>query len=138
MAELAIRVRNLNQVRRALRAMGPGTTRALSAALKRVAQVAAADARGRVPRRSGRLAGSIRASARGTRANVGSRLPYAGVIEFGRKAVHGASQRAQGYTRQLTPQPYLMPAVQNTRDDTIRVFEAEMRTIAQQYGWQGR
>lgn len=80
----AIRVEGLADVRSSLRKLdNMDTRREVTRALKAGATIVATTARPNAPRRSGRLAASYRAGAAGNTAFVRSRLPYAGVQEFG-------------------------------------------------------
>ena len=79
-----IDVEGLGQFRRDLRAIGgPPLVRELREVLKHAAEIAARQASVLAPRKTGRLARSYRPFTRGNTAGVRSRLPYAGVIEFG-------------------------------------------------------
>jgi len=66
-----------------------------------------------VPRRTGRLAGSIRGSGTKTMAVVragGARIPYGGPIHWGWPA------------RNIAPQPFLTEAAQNTEDSWEAIY----------------
>jgi len=70
--------------------------------------------RGRAPKRTGRLAGSLTADASGNEAKVSSGLVYAGVIHYG-WAAHGISAN-----------PFLVPVAESTQSVWIRAYETEV------------
>lgn len=87
MAEAAhVEVRGLPQLARGTAVLADRIEDGARAAFLRAADQAATLVRGRVPRRSGRLAASVRADQLDDGASVGmggSGVPYAGWIEFG-------------------------------------------------------
>ena len=74
-------------------------------------------ARGAAPKRTGRLAGSLVATATGDEARVASGLVYAGVQHYG-WAAHG-----------ITAHPFLVPVAQATEQVWIRTYEAQVNQI---------
>ena len=88
---------------------------------KEVGDLVAGEAKTIVPRRSGTLAGTIRASrAKGAalvRAGT-SGIPYAGVIHFGWPG------------HNIEPQPFLYDAVDARKDEVIRLYEERVAEIA--------
>lgn len=134
----SIEIRNLDAYRRHLRRLGDEA----KADLKRVNLDAARDvmveAQRRAPRRSGRLAGSIRASGQ-----LG-----AGVVRAGRKAVPYAAPVHFGWATRprrpwgtpgrvgggpIAPNPFLYDAVDARRNSVLRRYEVEMARLAQKY-----
>lgn len=67
------------------------------------------------PKRTGRLAGSIRAAVEGSEASVSSGLIYAGVQHYG-WAAHGISAH-----------PFLIPVAERLQPVWVRAYEAEVR-----------
>lgn len=109
-----VEVPGLRRLTRDLRKMGAGLED-LKDAGQRAGQVVVAAAGPRAPRRSGRLAGSGRASrlAAGVRVMFGSaRVPYAGPVHWGWRA------------RGIDPQPFVVEAAQETEAEWLRVYEA--------------
>lgn len=106
---VGIHVENLAAVSKALRQCPLEMQRELKLAMKSVAGIAASRAQSQAPRASGKLIDSIKPRATLRGAVVGSRLAYAPVIEFGRKAVYPT------YVRTLTQQRYLIPAIRASR-----------------------
>ena len=106
----AIKIEGLRELRAAMRQADTKAGSALRIGLNTVADVVAAEARQQVPRRSGRLADSIRARSTQLVAQVvmgTARVPYAGFIEFG-----GTAGRHHSVHRPFLPGGrYLWPAV---------------------------
>jgi hypothetical protein len=85
-SESAIRIDGLAQFQRNLRKLDTDLPKAMRAALNQAAEVVAADARSRVPRRSGRAAASIRVASTQTAARIragSNRAPYYPWLDFG-------------------------------------------------------
>ena len=81
------------------------------------AELVASAARGRAPRRSGSLAGSIRVSGseRAGMVRVGSaRVPYAGPIHFGWPR------------RNIAPQPFLYDTLDARRAAILKIYEERL------------
>lgn len=117
-AEIA--VVGLAELSRLFRAAGGDLSEELREANKAAAEVVAAEARGRVPRRSGRLAKSIRATGGVRVAAVragGARMPYAGPIHFGWPA------------HNIRPQPFLYDAADDRRTEVIAVYEKNIADL---------
>jgi HK97 gp10 family phage protein len=116
----------LGDLRRALAGVGADAAGELRAALLAGARVVAADAVRRAPRRTGRLAASVRAGTdrRGAlvRAGNDSTVPYAGVIHYGWPARH------------IAPQPFLDDAVRASAEEVVRrAADALDRLIARHF-----
>jgi len=85
-----------------------------------VGNMVAATASGLAPRRSGALAGSIRASRAATSATIragGARIPYAGPIHWGWPA------------RNITANPFLSNAATSTEPAWVALYETELEKI---------
>lgn len=76
-------VHGLKETRRDLKAIDRTLPRELNNVIRAAAEPVRAEAARRAPRRSGRLASSIRLSASGNRVSLVSRLPYANPIHWG-------------------------------------------------------
>src|SRR5262245_58300761 len=98
-----VHVVGLKQLRSALRAIDTSLPREINAALREAVQPIAYDASTRAPRRTGRLARSVRAGATARGAYIGARVPYAAVHEFG-GTTRFLSRRGQ---IRIRPQPYI-------------------------------
>lgn len=121
MTRPAIKVSGEDDVRRALRAIGADDLREAHAEAAGVVEQRAEQL---VPRRSGRLAGSISSAVRGSGGVVeaGGSLPYGAVIHFGWPG-HG-----------IEPQPFLYDAADERRDAVIEVYEDRMNQIIKKHG----
>jgi hypothetical protein len=83
-----------------------------------VGRIVAADAQARAPRRTGRLAGSIRASRQARRAQVvagGARVPYANPIHWGWPS------------RGIAANPFLSDAAQATESQWVPLYRKDVQ-----------
>lgn len=83
MPDVKVRTEGLAEFRRDLKRLDPLIDRELRDAIKDAADKVAVTAGALAPRRSGDLAHSIRPYVSGTKASIGSTLPYAGVVNWG-------------------------------------------------------
>lgn len=119
MAQQTVRVEGLRELRRFLAKAGDDVGKdGLKKIHDKVGEPVEREATIRVPRRSGRLAGSIRrAKASTTKATVRAgkkSVPYAGPIHFGWPA------------RNIAPQPFLTDALASKHDDVIDLYADEL------------
>lgn len=115
----------LREFQRALRQIDPDLRKELREVQKEAAQIVAVTAAARAPRRTGRLAGSIRATATQKAGSVragGARLPYAGPIHFGWRA------------RNIRPQPFIYDALDARREQVVRKFESGIESLFRKAG----
>jgi len=99
MVASGVRVDGLKELRRALNRVDPELTKQLRKDLLEVGKDVAADARGRVPSRSGKARGSIRAGASGNSAYVAGgkkTVPYYGWLDFGSRSARSGRPRSVG------------------------------------------
>jgi hypothetical protein len=111
-----VRVEGARELRRTLRAAGDKLGD-LKAVHQKVGGIVVARATGTAPRRTGRLAASVRAGRLASGVAVRSRLPYANPIHWGWPA------------RGIAAQPFLSTAATDTEPTWIQVYEAEMERI---------
>lgn len=94
------------------------TLNAIKAANKQAAEMVAEEGRVRVPRRTGRLAKSIKAQATQSSASVkagsGKRVPYAGVIHFG------------WLRRHIRPRPFLYEALDHRLPEVYQAYDKQI------------
>jgi HK97 gp10 family phage protein len=99
-ANISIRVEGLAELRKALARLGELDARNdLRDGLKKAADIVAQEAKSRVPKRSGRAAGAVRATAGGNRAYVvgGKKaVPYYGWLDFGGRTPRLGNPRSVG------------------------------------------
>jgi hypothetical protein len=115
----AVQVKGAKELRRAMKHMD-ADLRDLRDVNLAAARIVAQRAEQTVPRRSGRLGGSVKPTASRSRGNVvaGSRLvPYAGPIHFGWRK------------RNIEPQPFLYDALDDRRTEVIDKYEAEIEGL---------
>lgn len=113
----AVRIEGLTRFRATLKRAGADMAdmkAANQAAARTVAEAAAAGA----PRRSGKLAGSLRPARQVARARVSSTVPYAGAIHW-------------GWPRHnISANPFLTRAAEQTQPQWIRQYEQDLQRIA--------
>lgn len=134
-------VTGLRELNAALKALDADAQKAMSAALKEIAEGVASDVRSLVPRRSGRLAASYkpRGSAKGAAiAFGGSSAPYAPWIEFGGSVGKGHDRRAphSGATKRAIVKGgrYLYPAIGDNMEDVAEKVAEAIDAIVSAYG----
>jgi hypothetical protein len=118
-APIGIRVEGGAKLRRALRD-ADASMADLKALHSRIGALVAASASGRVPRASGALAGTIRASGTASTTTVRAgyaSIPYAGVVEWGWPA------------RNIGAQPYLTTAASDTEPQWLGVYTGGIQGI---------
>lgn len=121
-----IKIEGLRELQKEIRRLeDQDLKKALRTANKDAAQIVADEAQNTVPRRSGRLAASIKAKGgqrdATVKAGTGSRVPYAAPIHFGWRA------------RNITPQPFLYEAQDSRREEVIRFYERAMEDLADKF-----
>lgn len=104
---LRVLVKGLAEASRALKAAPADIRRELPKALRRAVEPALSDARGRAPRASGGLAGSVRIKASQKGALLGSSKAHAGVLEFAHRGRYSSLSEAWG-----PPPRFLIPAIE--------------------------
>lgn len=123
-AAAQVTVDGLPQLRRQLRQL-VGDTADLKAANAAVAQIVAAAATSRAPRRTGRLAGNVRGNRAVGRATVlagGARVPYAGPVHWGWPA------------HRIEPQPFIVDAAQATEPVWLGAYERDVQAAVDKVG----
>ena len=132
-----VRVEGLAQLRKRLAAVEDIEGRAeLRAGLKDAADLVAADAKGRVPKRSGRAAASIRPGVSGNRAYVaGGRktVPYYGWLDFGSRSPISGRARSVGPWAKTGQGPgrgrFIYPAFDAKRAQVVGAVDDAMTDI---------
>jgi hypothetical protein len=98
----------------------------MTAAQDRAGEYLVQTARRLAPRRTGRLAGTVRAHVAGPAVSVtagGVSVPYAGPIHYG------------WFARNIQPQPFLTDALQQGEPAVVNIYEDQVqRTCAQVHG----
>jgi hypothetical protein len=125
----AVRIEGLKEVRSAIRGISDDMDRNGAKGRLRVLNLEAAEvvkqkADGLVPRRTGKLARSVRAAASQKSARVRAgyqRVPYAGPIHFGWPA------------RGIRPNPFLYDALDARRGQVVEVYERGIDRLIRDY-----
>jgi hypothetical protein len=120
-AAAPVQVEGARQLRASLKRAGVGVTE-LKAAHAEVAKLVEDRARPEAPRRSGRLAASMRSSGTQSAAVVragGAAVPYAGPIHFGWPARH------------ITANPWILDAAEAARDSWENVYLSHIEDLIQ-------
>jgi len=134
---LSMEVENLKEIQRAIRQAGDDTLRKeLKATNKTVAQIVVDAALPMVPRRSGRLAASVKASASASaaygKAGSPARVPYAAAIHWGEGSgnVNFSSGATVGRpTRNIPGRPFLWDAADRTINRAVREYEDAVQDL---------
>lgn len=119
MAQPVVTVVGARELRRALKAVEGGLDD-LKATHEEIAQVVVPAGRRGAPRRTGRLAGSVRGSGTKTQAVVragGARLPYGGPIHWGWPKRH------------IKAQPFLTDAGRETEPTWTRIYTTNTQKL---------
>ena len=125
-----VQIEGLKELRRDLRRMelkaeGRGLTKALKVGAEKVAE----GARPLAPRRTGKLSASYRAGAAGTTAFVRSRLPYAGVQEF------GGTIRPKGGAVKIMGRTAVTRSLRSKEDVIVDLVSDAIDQLALKHGW---
>ena len=117
-----VKVDGLKELRRALNKLDPELTKTMRSELLDLGKEVAVDAQRRVPERSGRAKGSIRAGVSGNNAYVaGGRksVPYYGWLDFGGRTPRSGRPRSVGPWKGSGPGPergrFIYPTIVRNR-----------------------
>lgn len=123
MPAAGVYVTNLKEVRRVLTKIQPDLLPVLRKEIKGVIdQTVVPRARGRIPQRSGRAAGSIRSSAGGNWFYVvggSARVPYFGWLDYGGTLAPTGRRRNTQHRDFIRKGRYLWPAVEASVDQMV-------------------
>lgn len=128
-----VKVTGLREFQAALKAIDGESQKLLRVVLNEAAEVVAVEARRRMPRRSGRAEGSVRARSSQREAIVmggSKKVPYVGWLEFGGRIGRDKSvkrpYRAEGR--------YIYPAIANQRAEITRALSEGLVRVARSAG----
>lgn len=128
-----IEIEGLRDFMRSLRALDSALPKALRVAGNEAAAIVVDEARGRVPRRSGRAAGSVKAKSTRTAVRItsgGKRAPYFPWLDYGGKV--GRNNTAE---RKWMPDGrYVYPAFTDKRRAVDDAYRSALRRIASDAG----
>jgi len=125
----AIRVEGLREMRTAFRQVDRGMLKEVQAVTRLAAKVVASEASRRAPRLSGALAGSIKGTTSGDRGIVRSKLPYAGVQEF------GGTIAPRGTPIHIRPRNFVGGAIDAKAEQIEREMLAGYDLVVRRAGW---
>lgn len=130
-----IRIDGLRELSRDLKKISADAPKALRVSANRAAELVVDTARGKVPKRSGRAARSIRAASTRTAARVrggGNRVPYYPWLDYGGEGRVKGRPAARRFVKEGR---YLYPSYYAVRDQVEKVLADELRTIVADTGW---
>ena len=125
----AIRVEGLANLRKNLRNTDKDALKMVQGVVAGAAKIVAADASTLAPRRSGRLAGSIRGTTSGNKGLVRSRLPYAKVHEY------GGTISPRGTPITIARSAFVTRAIERKESAVTRALEVGFEQVARRNGW---
>lgn len=125
----AIRVEGLADLRKSLRQVDRDSLKVVQAVTRGAAQMVAADARSRAPRRSGALQASIKGTTSGNKGIVRSTLPYARVHEW------GGQISPKGAPITIERSRFVGKALESKSDEVMRALEVGFDQAARRAGW---
>lgn len=120
---MAVHLSGLRETIRSLERLGVAVTD-MKAVFLKIGNMVAGNAQSLAPRRSGRLAASIKPSKTKNKALVragSARVPYAGVIHFG------------GYNN-INANPFLTEAVRQSQSKAVQEMEDGLQDLIRKYG----
>lgn len=142
MAGPVVRVEGARELARSFRQAG-GSARELAGAYRAIARQLAGPARAAAPvGPTGRLAASVRGTARSTAAVLaagGARVVYAGPVHYGvpRARTYPArkpnAKRATGTLGPIRPNPWLYRVTDSRRDEVLEAFDREVVDLLRRY-----
>jgi hypothetical protein len=124
-----VEVKGLAEFRRDLRLMEPEVGKDVQRVLRGAVAMVAAQASLLAPRKTGALAGSYRPYTRGNRAGVRSRLPYAGVVEY------GGTISPRGTPIKFRRSLPVTRAVLREQDEIVEALAGGIQAAAHRTGW---
>lgn len=128
--DVAVRVENMAAFRRDVRAMDKEMSRELTRELKAAGEVVLPAARALAPRRTGRLAASLRSAAAGNKVSIRSRLPYANAVHWGTGA-----RRGKPGPHNITPKKFVVRAVDANQDRIVEAMGDAFERFARKHGF---
>lgn len=125
----AVRIDGLRDLQRDLRAIAPEARREVTKALKSGAEVIARATGPLAARKTGKLAASFQPGASMMQGYVRSRLPYAGVLEY------GGVIRPKGAPVEIQAHPAATLALQRNEEKIVDSIGDALERVASRRGW---
>lgn len=139
---LKVEVRGLAELNRAFRQVDREIPKQLKVAFRAIADEIARDAAGKVPRRSGKAAGSIKGKAREKGASIafgGSAAPYFPWLNFGGSTGRGHGSGKGAITRDLVkPDRYIYATMEEHKDRTADAVDKAVESVVKTAGFEQR
>lgn len=126
-----IAVVGLRKLRRDLGRMVPGSERLVASTIREILQPIAGDARSEAADFSEQIPPTIRGVAYATQGSIRSRLPQAGVWEF------GGTIEPRGHPIVIEGQHFVLDAWEENATTTMAALEREFEGFARRYGFNG-
>ena len=127
--DITVKVEGLARLRRDLRALDRAAVTEVRDVLRDAAGIVAERAALLAPRQTGALAASYKPFTAGNRAGVRSRLPYAGVVEY------GGTIRPRGTPIEFRRALPLTRAAQQQADTIVQRLDRGLGEAAARHGW---
>lgn len=124
-----VEVKGLRDLRRDARRLGPDYLKEIQRVIKGAAEIVAREAATLAPRKTGRLAESIRGTTSGDKGIVRSPLPYAPVHEY------GGSISPRGTKIQIRESGFVRRAIENKQDAIVDALGDGLEDAARRNGW---
>lgn len=133
---VGIDTRGLRELRRDLKRLEPEVAKELRVAIRDAVKPVQATGRQLAPRRSGKLAGSLRISVTAKGAAIGSRLPYAGLQHWGGSTGKGHKPRVPwSGSVIIEPSLFLSRALEQHEARIVEELGDAVKTAAKKVGW---
>ena len=131
-----VKIQNLRQVTRALKAIGEPAAE-IRAAGKEAGQIVANEAKSLTPVRTGKLRDTIRVSALGSgavrvQAGNNSRVPYANVIHWG-----WFYDKRNFVRKNIKPNPFFAKAIRIKRNEVFKTYFDNMEKLISKHTTKG-
>lgn len=137
MADPAVKVEGLKELRRSLGQIDKTLQKNLRGRLKGIGDKVAANARGRMPKRTGRAAGSVKAGVSGNNAYVQTgkaSVPYAAWLDWGGVLKPTGARRNTISRPRIKGGRYLYPAIERMQPQTQREALEAFNETARELG----
>lgn len=127
--DVHVEVEGLAKFRRDLNQLEPAVDKEAQKEIKQAVGKIATTAGAQAPRQSGDLAHSIRPFGSGARLGVGSKLPYAKVLEY------GGTIQPRGVPIKFQPSLFVTKAVEDHADELVEDIGNAVDRAARRVGW---
>jgi hypothetical protein len=129
MPDPVVRIEGAREFRRDLKRLQPEAEKLLRADIREIAARIATEAQAHAVRRTGTYAASIRPYVSGLRAQIGSRLPQAGVLHW------GGTIRPRGAPITFSARPVISEALDRNTDRLVDDMGDAVEQAARRAGW---